>query len=123
MRSSSVDTKCMYCAATLCPGRSVPTQSCYETGGGVARMWAEQVERESLPQCCYVTAASPGIAGAYASKYGIPTPTSILNVFPLAERPLRFRETRPDGPLRLYWFSQTIGPGRGLENVIRAMER
>jgi glycosyltransferase involved in cell wall biosynthesis len=95
----------------------------YKTGPGPTDLLTEQVEREYLPQCCYVTAASPGIAGAYASKYGIPTPTSILNVFPLAERPLRFRETRPDGPLRLYWFSQTIGPGRGLENVIRAMGR
>ena len=26
-----------------------------------------------------------------------------------------------DGVLRLYWFSQTIGPDRGLEDVARAM--
>jgi glycosyltransferase involved in cell wall biosynthesis len=93
----------------------------YKTGPQPIDLLAEEVERQYLPHCCYVTAASPGIAAAYAAKYGIPTPTSILNVFPLAERPLQFRETNPDGPLRLYWFSQTIGPGRGLENVIHAM--
>jgi glycosyltransferase involved in cell wall biosynthesis len=81
----------------------------------------EDVERKYLPQCCYVTAASPGIAAAYQVKYGIPTPTSILNVFPLAQRQQQFRMTAPNGPIRLYWFSQTIGLGRGLEDVIRAM--
>jgi glycosyltransferase involved in cell wall biosynthesis len=93
----------------------------YKTGPRAIDLLTEEVEREYLPQCCYVTAASPGIGAAHASKYGIATPTSILNVFPLRERPLQFRETSPGGPLKVYWFSQTIGPGRGLENVIRAM--
>ena len=93
----------------------------YKAGPQPIDFLAEEVERQYLPHCCYVTAASPGIAAAHAAKYGISTPTSVLNVFPLAERPLKFRETTPDGPLRLYWFSQTIGPGRGLENVIHAM--
>lgn len=95
----------------------------YRTGPGTIDLLAETVEREYLPECCYVTAASPGIAAAYRAKYGIPTPKSILNVFPLAERPAQFRETNPDGPLRLYWFSQTIGPGRGLEDVIGAITK
>lgn len=93
----------------------------YKTGPRPVDLLTEEVERQYLRQCRYVTAASPGIAAAYATKYGIPKPTSILNVFPLADRPLQFRKTKPDGPLRLYWFSQTIGPGRGLENVIHAM--
>lgn len=93
----------------------------YKTGPRPTDFLAESIEREYLPECCYVTAASPGIATAYSAKYGIPMPTSILNVFPLAERPAQFRKTNSDGPLRLYWFSQTIGPGRGLEDVIRAM--
>jgi glycosyltransferase involved in cell wall biosynthesis len=83
----------------------------------------ERFEREYLPGCLYVTAASPGIAEAHSRKYGIPLPTTILNVFPLSERPQEFRPTQLDGTLRLYWFSQTIGEGRGLEDVIRAMGR
>jgi glycosyltransferase involved in cell wall biosynthesis len=81
----------------------------------------ERFERQYLPRCSYVTAASPGIAEAYNAKYGIPLPTTILNVFPLAERPRELRAILPDGPLRLYWFSQSIGLGRGLEDVIQAM--
>jgi glycosyltransferase involved in cell wall biosynthesis len=83
----------------------------------------EDVERKYLPGCCYVTAASPSIAAAYRTKYRIPLPTGILNVFPISERPKQFRETAPSDPVRLYWFSQTIGPGRGLEDVVRAMGR
>lgn len=81
----------------------------------------EDVERKYLPSCCYITAASPGIATAYREKYGIPMPTSILNVFSLAERPPQFRMTDSSGPLRVYWFSQTVGLGRGLEDMIRAL--
>lgn len=81
----------------------------------------EEIERKYLAECCYVTAASPGIAAAYHAKYGIAAPTSILNVFPLAERPQKLPITAFSGPMRLYWFSQTIGPTRGLEDVIRAM--
>lgn len=81
----------------------------------------EAVEREYLPDCDYVTAASPGIAKAYARKYDIDEPPSILNVFPLDQRPDTFRQTDPSGPLTLYWFSQTIGPRRGLEEVAQAL--
>lgn len=94
----------------------------YKTGPRPIDGVTERVERKYLGQCCYVTAASSGIAAACASKYDIEMPTTILNVFPLAERPRQFRETIPTGPLKLYWFSQTVGAGRGLEDVVCAME-
>src|SRR5437762_10287622 len=81
----------------------------------------ERIERQILPRCDYVTAAAPLIADQYASKYSIRTPTTILNVFPLDERPDSLREVGQFGRLTMCWFSQTIGPGRGLENVIRAL--
>ncbi len=81
----------------------------------------ESIERRYLPRCAYVTAASPGIAQAYAKSTGIPTPEIVLNTFPLAERPATFRQSPMSGPLTLYWFSQTIGANRGLEDVVRAM--
>jgi glycosyltransferase involved in cell wall biosynthesis len=79
------------------------------------------VERRLIPQCAYVTAASPGIADAYRTLCGIRQPTCILNVFPLRERPARFRPRSVDSPLRLHWFSQTIGPTRGLEDAVGAV--
>ena len=44
----------------------------------------------------------------------------MLNVFPLRDRPPSFRPASGKA-LRLYWFSQTIGPDRGLEDAVRAM--
>jgi len=83
----------------------------------------EEIERRDIAACDYVTAASPLIADAYEMKYGIVKPATILNVFPLAQRPPDFRVTRKDAPLTLYWFSQTIGDNRGLEDVIVALGR
>jgi glycosyltransferase involved in cell wall biosynthesis len=93
----------------------------YKRGPREIDTLTEEIEREYLPDCCYVTAASGGIGVAYAAKYGIAKPTTVLNVFPRSERPLAFRETQAKAPLKLHWFSQTIGGDRGLEDVIGAM--
>lgn len=84
----------------------------------------EASERRYLARCSYLTASSEGIAGAYVAKYGrllSADPVTILNVFPMENRPDAFRPTSKEGPLRLYWFSQTIGRSRGLEEIIAAM--
>lgn len=87
---------------------------------GTMRALAERIERRWLPRCAYVTAASPGIADAYARLCGIEPPRVVLNVFPLADRPSA-PKAPTGGPVQLYWFSQTIGPDRGLEDAVRAM--
>lgn len=82
-----------------------------------------RIEAKFLPQCQHLTAASPGIAHAYRVRYGV-TMTPVLNVFPLAQAPDAPAANGPrdrDGALSVYWFSQTIGPGRGLELFIKAM--
>ncbi|HKP12269.1 MAG TPA: glycosyltransferase, partial [Blastocatellia bacterium] len=83
------------------------------------------IEAALLPRCRHLTAASPGIAEAYADRYGVSMET-VLNVFPLSDAPASCE--RQDGDRvgaapSLYWFSQTLGPGRGLEFVVRAMGR
>lgn len=86
----------------------------------------EQMEERLIPRCDAVTAASDGIAEAYASALGIARPTTILNVFPASDRSVRLpQETaaaeRAPGTRTLYWFSQTIGDDRGLEDVLEAL--
>ena len=77
------------------------------------------IERSYLPAAIHVTAASPGIADAYAGAYGVARPSVVLNTFPKAQA--------PDSPAQqaarpsLYWFSQTLGPGRGLETLLEAV--
>lgn len=92
--------------------------------GAYQRFLAEAVEARWLPRCRHLTAASPGIAQAYAARYALPLPPTVMNVFPLAEAPDAWTPagSRPSGP-SLYWFSQTLGPGRGLEDVVRAIGR
>jgi glycosyltransferase involved in cell wall biosynthesis len=87
------------------------------------RRAVEWTERRFIPLCDYLTAASPGIAEAYAPLARAGHPVCVLNVFPLDQRPPRRGSSSVRDPLRLYWFSQTIGPDRGLEDVVRAMGR
>jgi glycosyltransferase involved in cell wall biosynthesis len=77
-------------------------------------------EARFIPACDYVTAASHGIADRYAPLRTEP-PAVVLNVFPRAERPQAPELPAAGGPFRLYWFSQTIGPDRGLEDAVAAM--
>lgn len=81
----------------------------------------DHIERTLLPHCDHLTAASPRIADAYAKRYGVEI-EPILNVFPLSEAPdLSPKQSRPIPSL--YWFSQTIGAGRGIEAIVQAMGR
>lgn len=89
-----------------------------------AKALIRAIEGRLLPGAAYVTAASPGIADAYVATYGIPRPTVILNTSP--------RHSAPPAPTpcgvacpgpSLYWFSQTIGPDRGLECAVDAIAR
>jgi hypothetical protein len=76
--------------------------------------------RTWLPGARLVTCAAPLIGQAFAERYGI-TPVCVLNVFPLAEAPAApVPAAPPTGgrPAVLYWFSQTVGPERGLEGII-----
>lgn len=80
------------------------------------------IEGRFLKGALYVTAAAPLIAEAYVDTYGIVLPTVILNVFPRANAPsapTALGEVRPAPSL--YWFSQTIGSGRGLETAVQAI--
>jgi glycosyltransferase involved in cell wall biosynthesis len=82
------------------------------------------IESRRLLQCAYITAASPGIADAYAAAYAIAQPEVLLNVFPLNQAPPGPTERGTAAPRpSVYWFSQTIGADRGLECAVRAIAR
>jgi len=85
-------------------------------GSELTNALAGRVERHVIHRAAFTTAGSPMIADVYGETYGV-RPLPIHNTFSI--EPASGRD-RLDGPLRLYWFSQTLGPGRGLEEVIRA---
>jgi glycosyltransferase involved in cell wall biosynthesis len=81
------------------------------------------IEERYLPLCDYVSVPSQAMASQLVKWYGIPTPIVLYNVFPLslAEGMLSpLQRRRAGNALRLHWFSQTIGEGRGIEEVIEA---
>ncbi len=80
------------------------------------------IETRYLPQCDYTSAPSPEVADALVSHYRIPRPLVIYNTFPWKDRDAldgQQKDRRGDA-LSLYWYSQTIGLDRGLQDVIRA---
>ena len=86
------------------------------------RSLIREIEGKWLPGAAYVTSGSPLIAKAYADAYGIEIPKVILNVFSRVSGPSQPtpRGTETPAP-SLYWFSQTIGAGRGLETALEAI--
>lgn len=91
-----------------------------------ARALIEAIETKYMPMCDYVTAASDGIGDAYVRELGIAKPTTLLNVFAKADRagrvPANELEAERRGPgLSLYWYSQVIGPDRGLNDALKAV--
>ena len=80
----------------------------------------ENIERQILPDAALLTGGSRAIADAYHSEYGLDV-IPIHNVFHLPQTAPTNRDW--DGNLRLYWFGQTIGTERGLEQTVRAAGR
>ncbi|MDD3180128.1 MAG: glycosyltransferase [Opitutaceae bacterium] len=79
-------------------------------------------EAFALHRAAYTTATSESMAAALAAAHGGMRPIVVRNVFPLQPRS---RLERPQGnePPSIAWFSQTIGPGRGLESFFAAWSR
>jgi glycosyltransferase involved in cell wall biosynthesis len=85
----------------------------------------KSLERRLMRECRYRLTTSHALAGALSEAYGETKPAVVYNTFPFAER------ASVDGKVRdridkalpsLHWFSQTIGPGRGLETLFRSLQ-
>ncbi len=75
------------------------------------------VEDKYIPHLNYFTASSPQIATVYKKLFPSLRPVVLLNVFNKSNITL----TKVHSPLKLFWFSQTIGVGRGIEDVVKAL--
>ncbi|MEO6847708.1 MAG: hypothetical protein ABI443_09105 [Chthoniobacterales bacterium] len=90
-------------------------------GGDYADIIARPILERLTKYCKHRTAASPQIAQAYKQNYDAPM-TSILNVFPLDMAPDAPSE-KTKSPITFYWFSQTVGPARGIEQIAPILHR
>jgi hypothetical protein len=101
----------------------------------------KSAEGSALSQSAGCWCTSQAMSSALAAEYGAEEPLVVRNVFPRRlreaidegwiDRPEMAKfvnrnnpsEPRPqNAPVSFHWFSQTIGPGRGLEQVFQALE-
>ena len=82
---------------------------------------AKTLEENSLPGVSHFTAASPLIAESYRQLFPALMPAVVLNVFPSIALNERRVAKSITNPIKLFWFSQTVGSNRGLETVVQAM--
>jgi glycosyltransferase involved in cell wall biosynthesis len=82
----------------------------------------QQVESSVLRRSACAFTTSEAMADAFVETYGCPRPVVVRNVFPLQPAS---RIDRPSGagPVNFIWFSQTVGPGRGLEEFLELWKR
>lgn len=79
------------------------------------------IEDKFVSQLNSAITASPLISKAYQKCYQELSFQTILNVFPYRDTKV-FVNSKTER-LKLFWFSQTIGKGRGLESIIKASAR
>jgi glycosyltransferase involved in cell wall biosynthesis len=79
-------------------------------------------EATALRQAAYTSATAQSMADALTAAYQCPPPIVIRNSFPLQPRSRVDTPAAPGAP-SFIWFSQTIGPGRGLELFFAAWAR
>ncbi|MCW5549489.1 MAG: glycosyltransferase family 4 protein [Opitutaceae bacterium] len=79
-----------------------------------------ETERRLLKNGAYATTTSAALAQALQEDAGSPRPAVVGNTFPLQADP---RQPPPNDPAVFFWFSQTLGPGRGLEDFLTAWSR
>ena len=86
------------------------------SGSELTNALATRIERHVIGRAAFTTAGSPMIADAYRHMHGV-RPLPIHNTFSILDE---HAIAGWNGVLRLYWFSQTLGQGRGLDDVVRA---
>lgn len=82
------------------------------------------LERELLVGGCYSSCPSRAMSVALAEENSCKPPTVIYNAFSWAERSLLDDVQRDRQNRRLpsiHWYSQTLGQGRGLEDLLAAL--
>ena len=86
----------------------------------------ERYERFAFKRGRYLATTSQIMANTMASHFNASPPKVVRNVFldpvPNGNSP-RFIDRKDQSRCSIFWLSQTIGPGRGLEDLIQALNQ
>jgi len=81
-------------------------------------------EQDLLRRGAHSTCPSRAMSDALAATYGCSPPAVVYNAFPWSDRSSidgAVRDRVDPRPASIHWFSQTLGPGRGLEDLVTAL--
>jgi hypothetical protein len=82
-----------------------------------------RLERFALKNGAHVQTTSHVLANELAEVYDTEKPSVIYNTFNAADRTTTiYKDHKNSKTPSLYWFSQTLGPGRGVESIIEAIK-
>jgi glycosyltransferase involved in cell wall biosynthesis len=82
------------------------------------------LETELLSRGAYASCPSQAMSAALAAEYACPPPTVVYNAFAWADRQALDGTAMDRGNRKIpsiYWFSTTLGPGRGLDDLLAAL--
>ena len=82
------------------------------------------LERRLLQQAAHASCPSRTMSAALATQYGCAAPNVIYNSFPWSDRNAldgATKDRRDRSIPSLHWYSQTLGVGRGLEDLLEAL--
>jgi glycosyltransferase involved in cell wall biosynthesis len=83
-----------------------------------------RLERSVLLNARHSTCTSRAMSEALAREFGCKPPVVIYNAFPWADRKGMdglSKDRREPGVPSIHWYSQTLGPARGLEDLLAAL--
>src|SRR5665213_677821 len=82
-----------------------------------------RLERFALKNGTHVQTTSHVLASELAEAYDAEEPSVIYNTFNTGEiNTTTYKDRKNLKVTSLYWFSQTLGPGRGIESIIEAIK-
>jgi glycosyltransferase involved in cell wall biosynthesis len=84
----------------------------------------KSLEQRALSGASHRTCTSRAMSATLAKEYGCPPPTVIYNSFQWADRQTldgQFKDRCDRTVPSLHWYSQTLGAGRGLEELFAAL--
>jgi glycosyltransferase involved in cell wall biosynthesis len=82
----------------------------------------QEIEKSALEKGIFNVTTSEKLALRLAKAYQVQVPTVIYNVFPSTPHLFQLKKNYQE-PIKLFWFSQTVGPGRGIEEFIQLLRR
>jgi len=82
----------------------------------------KKLERHALKYGTHVQTTSNALANALAETYESKKPSVIYNTFDPSPGKVIYKDRSNREAFSLYWFSQTLGPGRGIETIVKAIK-